>query len=1156
MGDATRKPEGPPPIPHVPRDRALPLSFAQQRLWYLDRLEPGNVAYNNAVALILRGTLDAAALGRALNEVVRRHEILRTTFTMADSGGVQRIAPSLEVPILLTEAPGASEDAVERWAREQARRPFDLEAGPLLRVTMLRVHDAEHVLLLVLHHIVSDGWSAGVLMHELATLYAAFTQGRPPPLPELPVQYADYSVWQLEWMRGAELKAEQDWWRDVLADVPVLRLPTDRPRPPVQTYPGARLPVTVPRPLVDALSAVGRREGATPFMVLMAAWQVLLHAYSGQEDFAVGTPVAGRNRPELEPLVGCFINSIALRADLSGDPTFAELIGRVRRASLGAFAHQDVPFEKLVEALHVARDLSHTPIFQTMLVLHNTPAPELSMSGVSIRSRLVPTGATKLDVMLDLVETREGLTGGLEYNTDLFDADSMSRLLGHLLRLLEDVAAAPERRLSRFSLLSEDERQRLLVTWNDTRTAFPDRATVHDLFQDQVARTPDAVAVSMGDTRLTFRELEARANQLAHHLRRLDVRPGTLVGLCFRRSPDMVVALWAVLKAGGAYVPIDSAWPASRVAFLLEDTGLPVLLTEASLADALPVPSRGLLRLDADWERTAGREPMTPPGPLATADDLAYLIYTSGSTGQPKGVMVEHRGVVNYLCWALRAYGIDGGSGSPVHSPLSFDLTVTSLIAPLVAGRPVVLVQEEAGVEGLGEALRSGSGFSLVKLTPTHLRMLAQQLRPGEAAGRTHAFVIGGEALTAEDVAFWREHAPDTRLVNEYGPTETVVGCCIHTVGAADPASGAVAIGRPIANTRLYVLDAHLRPVPVGVPGELFIGGAGVARGYWRRPGLTAERFIPDGFSTEPGARLYRTGDRVRWGADGRLEYLGRTDFQVKVRGYRIELGEIESELRAHPSVGEAVAVVRDDGPSGARLVAYVVPPDARGSGEKPDPVALRVYLGERLPGYMVPSAIVALDALPLSANGKVIRRALPAPERQAPEARGAAASAPRTEVEEALVALWREVLGVERVGIHDDFFELGGDSILGLRIITRARAVGIELSPKQLFQHPTVARLAAVAGTRQTVRAEQGPVVGPVALTPIQHWFFDLGLEAPQWWNMSLLLEAKVPLDAAVLERALAHVVEHHDALRLRFTHAEDGWRQVSAAPGEPVTL
>ncbi|WP_164013945.1 non-ribosomal peptide synthetase/type I polyketide synthase [Pyxidicoccus trucidator] len=1153
---AAKKPEGPPPIPRVPRDGPLPLSFAQQRLWYLDNLEPGNVAYNNAVMLIMSGALDRASLERALNEVVRRHEVLRTTFAMADSGSVQVILPSLEVPILPSVAEGASEDAVDAWAREEARRPFDLQTGPLIRARLMRVRDTEHVLLLVLHHIVSDGWSAGVMMHELARLYEAFIQGRPSPLPALPVQYADYSVWQQAWMHGPELKAEQDWWRDVLADVPVLRLPTDRPRSPVQTYPGARLPLTVPKKLAEALGAMGRREGATPFMVLMAAWQSLLHAHSGQEDFAVGTPVAGRNRPEVEPLIGCFINTIALRADLSGDPTFTELLGRVRRAALGGFAHQDVPFEKLVEALRVERDLSHTPIFQTMLTMHNTPAPELALADVRIRSRLAPTVATKVELTLDLVESREGLTGFIEYNTDLFDADTASRLGGHLLRLLEDVAVAPERRLSQLFVLSEAERERLLVTWNDTRTDFPDTATVHGLFQEQVERTPDALAVSMGDRRLTFRELDARANQLAHHLHGLGVRRGTLVGLCFHRSADMVVALWAVLKAGGVYVPIDPAWPASRVTFLLEDTGVPVLLTEEALADTLPVSAQYLLCLDTEWERTAGREPVTPPEPRATADDLAYLIYTSGSTGRPKGVMVEHRGVVNYLCWALRAYDIAGGGGSPVHSPLSFDLTVTSLIAPLVAGRPVVLVREEAGVEGLGEALRSGRDFSLVKLTPSHLKMLAQQLRPEEAAGRTRAFVIGGEALTAEDVAFWREHAPATRLINEYGPTETVVGCCVYTVDAADAARGPVAIGRPIANTRLYVLDAHLRLVPVGVPGELYIGGTGVTRGYWRRPELTAERFIPDAFSTEPGARLYRTGDRVRWLADGRLEYLGRTDFQVKVRGYRIELGEIEAVLRAHPLVGDAVAVVREDGPSGARLVAYVVPRDGEDSAAKPDVAALRAFLGERLPAYMVPATCVTLAALPRTRNGKVDVRAIPALERQALENQNAPPVAPRTEVEERLAALWREVLNVERVGIHDDFFELGGDSILSLQIVTRARAVGIELSPKQLFQHPTVARLAAVAGTRLAVQAEQGPVVGPVALTPIQRWFFELDVEAPQHWNMTLLLEVKMALDAALLERALAHVLEHHDALRLRFARAEDGWHQTSVAPGEPVTV
>ncbi|NMO19497.1 amino acid adenylation domain-containing protein [Pyxidicoccus fallax] len=1138
-----KKPEGPPPIPRVSRDKPLPLSFAQQRLWYLDHLEPGNVAYNNAVTLILSGTLDVAALERALNEVVRRHEVLRTTFTMADSGSVQVIAPSLEVPIVLSVSEGASEDEVARWAREEARRPFDLQAGPLMRAALLRVSGTEHVLLLALHHIISDGWSAGVMMHELARLYGAFMEGQSSPLPALPVQYADYSVWQLEWMRGPELKAEQDWWREVLADVPVLRLPTDRPRPPVQTYPGARLPVVVPQRLSEALATVGRREGATPFMVLMAAWQALLHAYSGQEDFAVGTPVAGRNRPEIEPLIGCFINSIALRADLSGDPSFSELLGRVRRSALGAFAHQEVPFEKLVDALHVARDLSHTPIFQTMLVLHNTPAPELALAGVHIRSRVVHTGATKLDLTLELVESREGLVGGIEYNTDLFDADTISRLSGHLLRLLEEVAAAPERRMSRLSLLSDAERQRLLVEWNPHPA--PELLTVDTVplrFAAQAARTPDAVAVEDGARRLTYREVDALSAKLARHLTGLGVGRDAVVALALVQPADVVAGMLGVMRAGAAAVVLDVDHPAERLSGILEDTRAAAVVTSEAWRSRVPSREGTAVVSLESLPDTAGA---TPHGP--EAHHAACIVYTSGSTGKPRGVVMEHRQLVS----ATRARSeVHGAPGVVLAlAPFTFDASLAGLFWSLFEGGTLRYpdAEEREDPRKLAELMARAGVSHLISVPALYGQVLAAAPVGGLSGLRVVS--VGGEALPVELARAHHEALPSVSLFNEYGPTEATIWCTAHRVRPDE--QGSVPIGRAVPGSRVYLLDPRRRLVPPGAPGELYVGGAGVARGYLGQPVLTAERFVADPFDGRPGARMYRTGDLARWRADGTLEFLGRADAQVKVRGFRIEPGEVEAALLAHPEVKEAAVVAREDGKGPKRLVAYVVP-----KGQELLATELKAWLLSRLPPYMVPAAYVALPALPRTRHGKVDARALPAPERQAPEAKDAAAVAPRTEVEEKLAALWREVLNVERVGIHDDFFELGGDSILGLQIITRARAAGIELSPKQLFQNPTVARLAAVAGTRLAVQAEQGPVVGPVALTPIQRWFFELGLEEPHHWNMSLLLESRAALDPALLERALAHVVEHHDALRLRYARAEDGWHQASEAPGAPVTL
>jgi natural product biosynthesis luciferase-like monooxygenase protein/amino acid adenylation domain-containing protein/non-ribosomal peptide synthase protein (TIGR01720 family) len=1140
------RPAGPPPIPKVPRDRPLPLSFAQQRLWYLDRLEPGNVAYNNAVTLALEGALDVASLERALNEVVRRHEVLRTTFAMSDAGAEQRISPSLDVPIVLSVSEGASEDEVARWAREEARRPFDLEAGPLIRAALLRVSGTGHVLLLVLHHIVSDGWSAGVMMHELARLYAASLEGRPSPLPPLPVQYADYSAWQQEWMRGPELKAEQDWWRDVLADVPVLRLPTDRPRPPVQTYPGARLSLSIPRKLSDALATVGRREGATPFMVLMAAWQALLHAYSGQEDFAVGTPVAGRSRPETEPLIGCFINSIALRADLSGDPTFMELLGRVRRSALGAFAHQEVPFEKLVEALHMARDLSHTPIFQTMLVLHNTPAPELALAGVHLRGRMVHTGATKLDLTLELVESREGLEGGIEYNTDLFDADTLSRLSGHLLRLLEEVAAAPERRLSQLPLLSDAERQRLLVEWNPPPAPEPlVMDTVPMRFAARAARTPDAVAVEDGLRRLTYRELEVLSARLARHLVGLGVKRDTVVALALGQPAELVAGMIGAMRAGAAAVVLDVDHPAERLSGILEDTAaLAVVTAEAWRARVPPRQGTAVVSLESLPDVGTGALP------VPESHHAACIVYTSGSTGKPRGVVLEHRQLVAATQARREVYGAPGVVLSL--APFTFDASLAGLLWALFEGGTLRYpdVEEREDPRKLAELVAKAGVTHLISVPALYGQVLAAA--PVGGLSGLRAVSVGGEACPLELARAHHEALPSVPLFNEYGPTEATIWSTVHRVRPDE--QGIVPIGRAVPGARVYLLDSRRRLVPQGAPGEVYVGGAGVARGYLGQPALTAERFVADPLDGRPGARMYRTGDLARWRADGTLEFLGRADAQVKVRGFRIEPGEVEAALLAHPAVREAAVVAREDGKGPKRIVAYVVPatsgPEALAAAE------LKAWLLSRLPPYMVPAAFVTLGALPRTRHGKVDARALPAPERHAVEARGAPAVPPRTEVEEKLVALWGEVLGVERVGIHDDFFELGGDSILALQIITRARAAGIELSPKQLFQNPTVARLATVAGTRLAVQAEQGPVVGPVALTPIQRWFFELGLEEPHHWNMSLLLEARATLEPALLEKALAHVVEHHDALRLRFGRAGDGWHQASAAPGEPVTL
>jgi len=1135
--------ESPAPITIVPRGRPLPLSFAQQRLWYLDRLEPGNIAYNNAVAFTVSGALDATALERALNGVVRRHEALRTTFSMEDTEAVQVIAPSLEISISLQVAEGAGEEDVARWAREEARRPFDLERGPLLRATLLRLSRTEHILAMTLHHIISDGWSAGVMVHEMARLYEAERTGQPSPLPSLPVQYADYALWQLEQMRGAALKAEQAWWREALAEVPVLQLPVDRPRPPLQTYDGERLPFAVPKPLSDALVAVGRREGATPFMVLMAAWQALLHAYSGQEDFAVGTAVAGRDRPEAEPLIGCFINSIALRADLSGDPAFSEVLGRVRRTALGAFAHQTVPFEKLLEVLHAPRDLSHTPVFQTMLILHNTPAAELSLAGLQLRSRPVHAGATKLDLALEVTETPEGLRGGIEYNTGLFDAETIARMSGSLLRLLEAAASRPEVRLSQLDLLTRAERERLLLEWNPAPVSEHLPAdTLPSRFLAQVARTPDRVAVADGVRTYTYREAEVLSGRLARHLASRGAKRGDIVALAVPQAADMVAGLLGVTRAGAAVVVLDLDHPADRLSGILADTRAQWLVTSGAWRARVP-PREGLAVIDLEaLPETPGEAPDAPE-----ATDAACVVYTSGSTGQPRGVVLEHRQLVAATQARAEVYGEPGVVMSL--APFTFDASLAGLLWSLFGGGTLRYpdAEEHEDPRRLAERVARSQVTHLISVPSLY----GQILEAAPVGGLTclRAVSVGGEPCSPELTRAHHEALPSVALFNEYGPTEATIWSTVHRVRVDE--GDRVPIGRAVPGARVYLLDAHRRLVPQGAPGELYVGGTGVARGYLGQPGLTAERFVADPFDRRPGPRMYRTGDVARWRADGTLEFIGRVDQQVKVRGFRIEPGEVEAALLAHPAVKEAVVLAREDGRGPKRLVSYVVLA-MEGPGEKPDARVLKEWVRSRLPPYMVPVAFVALEALPRTRHGKVDRRALPPPD----TGTEAEPTAPHSEVEAALVALWRQVLGVERVGIHDDFFELGGDSILGLQIATRARAQGIELSPKQLFQNPTVARLAAVAGTRLAVQAEQGPVVGPVALTPIQHWFFELGLEEPHHWNMSLLLEAKSPLDAALLERALAHLLEHHDALRLRFARGEDGWHQAICAPGSHATV
>ncbi|MCL5996770.1 MAG: amino acid adenylation domain-containing protein, partial [Chloroflexi bacterium] len=1047
-----------PPIQPALRDGVLPLSFAQQRLWFLDQLQPGNLAYNAPLAVRLTGKLDVAALEQSLNELVRRHEVLRTTYISVDGQPCQVIVPTLLLR-LPTESlehlsqPERQGEAV-RLAREEARRPFDLMRGPLLRARLLRLAEDEHIALLTMHHIVSDGWSAGVLMREIARLYEAFSTRQPSPLPDLTIQYADFAVWQRQWLQGDVLQEQLDYWKQQLShSPPLLELPTDHPRQAVQTSVGAHQTFTFPTSLAQALKALCQREGVTLFMTLLAAFQTLLGRYSNQDDVCVGTPIANRNRSELEDLIGFFVNTLVLRAHLSPTMSFRDLLAQVRETALGAYAHQDVPFELLVDALQPQRDMSHAPLFQVMFVLQNAPLPELLLPGLRLSALPMDPGVASFDLTLVLAEGTEGLAADVEYNPDLFDATTIARMIGNYRTLLEAIVADPERCLSQLPLLTPAEQQQILTAWNNTVTDFPRDTCIHQLVEAQAEQQPDAIAVTFEDQQLTYRELNRKANQLGHYLQALGVRPGVVVGLCVERSPEVVIGLLGVLKAGGAYLPLDPTYPPERLAFMLADAAVPVLLSQTHLLDLLPAHGARVVCLDADWPAIA-REPGTPLTCAVTPDDLAYVIYTSGSTGTPKGTLLRHRGLCNLATWHRHVFGVGPGSRVLQFAPLSFDASVWETFMALRNGATLCLVRQEqlASLPELHRLMHEHH-ITHVTLPPSVLALLD----PG-GLPELGVVIAAGEACSTELVARW---APGRAFYNAYGPTETTV--CASMARCYPTDMRVPSIGRPIANTRVYVLDATMQPVPLGVPGELYVGGVSVARGYLNRPELTAHKFLPDPFSPEAGARLYKTGDRVRLCSDG-------------------ELGEVEAILNQHPALSEAVVLAREDTPGlpgmpgNKRLVAYVIPAHA---DQVPTSSELRAFLHQRLPEYMLPSAFVTLDTLPLTPSGKVDRRALPAPDGQ--PGTGRAYVAPRTPLEAQLAQLCAALLGVERVSVEDSFFELGGHSLLATQFISRVRETcQVELPLRALFEAPSVAELAL------RVQSAWQPTIEPQTLAGI----------------------------------------------------------------------
>ncbi|HDY6338887.1 TPA: non-ribosomal peptide synthase/polyketide synthase [Pseudomonas aeruginosa] len=1124
------------------RDR---LSYAQQRMWFLWHLEPQSGAYNLPSAVRLNGPLDRQALERAFASLVQRHETLRTVFPRGADDSLAQAPLQRPLEVAFEDCSGLPEAEQEARLREEAQReslqPFDLCEGPLLRVRLIRLGEERHVLLLTLHHIVSDGWSMNVLIEEFSRFYSAYATGAEPGLPALPIQYADYALWQRSWLEAGEQERQLEYWRGKLGERhPVLELPTDHPRPAVPSYRGSRYEFSIEPALAEALRGTARRQGLTLFMLLLGGFNILLQRYSGQTDLRVGVPIANRNRAEVEGLIGLFVNTQVLRSVFDGRTSVATLLAGLKDTVLGAQAHQDLPFERLVEAFKVERSLSHSPLFQVMYN-HQPLVADIealdSVAGLSFGQLDWKSRTTQFDLSLDTYEKGGRLYAALTYATDLFEARTVERMARHWQNLLRGMLENPQASVDSLPMLDAEERYQLLEGWNATAAEYPLQRGVHRLFEEQVERTPMAPALAFGEERLDYAELNRRANRLAHALIERGVGADRLVGVAMERSIEMVVALMAILKAGGAYVPVDPEYPEERQAYMVEDSGVQLLLSQSHLK--LPL-AQGVQRIDLDQaDAWLENHAENNPGIELNGENLAYVIYTSGSTGKPKGAGNRHSALSNRLCWMQQAYGLGVGDTVLQKTPFSFDVSVWEFFWPLMSGaRLVVAAPGDHRDPAKLVALINREGVDTLHFVPSMLQAFLQD-EDVVSCTSLKRIVCSGEALPADAQQQVFAKLPQAGLYNLYGPTEAAIDVTHWT--CVEEGKDAVPIGRPIANLACYILDGNLEPVPVGVLGELYLAGRGLARGYHQRPGLTAERFVASPFVA--GERMYRTGDLARYRADGVIEYAGRIDHQVKLRGLRIELGEIEARLLEHPRVREAAVLAVD----GRQLVGYVVLESEGGDWRE----ALAAHLAASLPEYMVPAQWLALERMPLSPNGKLDRKALPAPEVSVAQA---GYSAPRNAVERNLAEIWQDLLGVERVGLDDNFFSLGGDSIVSIQVVSRARQAGLQLSPRDLFQHQNI-RSLALAAKAGAATEEQGPASGEVALAPVQRWFFERAIPNRQHWNQSLLLQARQPLDGDRLGRALERLQAQHDALRLRFREERGAWHQAYAEQaGEPL--
>ena len=1037
------------PIEPVNRDGNIPLSFAQQRLWFLEQLQPGSFTYHIPTAVRLTGSLNIPLLEKSFNEIIDRHETLRTHFTTVNGEPVQIIDSTLNlsIPILNLEVFEGKEQESEvlKLATQEAKKPFNLAKDPLLRVTLLKLNPTDHVVLLTLHHIIADGWSMEILIKELTCLYEAFSNGQTSPLPPLPIQYGDFATWQRQRLQGEKLDQQLAYWKEQLqGSFPVLQLPTDFVRSRIQGFRGGNQTFSLSTQLTEQLKTLAQKEGVTLFMTLLAAFKVLLYRYSGQKDIIVGSPIANRNRTEIEGLIGFFVNTLVLRTNLTGNPSFQTLLNQVQKVTWGAYDHQDLPFEKLVEELHPERDLSYNPLFQVKFRLENAPTDSYSLPNLTLSSLKQANSTAKLDLSLDMYETANGLVGGFEYNQDLFAPETIERMVGHFCTLLESIVDNPTKPISELSILMETEKQAILYDWNNTNIDYDENSCFHQLFEAQVEKNPHAVALIFENQLLTYQELNQKSNQLAHYLQKLGVQPEVKVGICVERSPEMIIALLAIFKAGGAYLPLDPAYPQERLAFMVSDAELSVLLTTETLAETLPQTETQIVCFDRDLE-TINQESKDNPLSNVTPQNLAYLIYTSGSTGTPKGVLISHGGLVNLTEDKIRVCKVSANSCILQFFSFSFDASIPEIIMALASGAKLCLAKLETLIPGPALLnLLQEQKITHITITPSALANLTFTELPD-----LEMVLVGGEAPSPDLIENWSR---DRLFINAYGPTEVTVNASMVPCGNGHPTLPTIL---PSTNKQLYILDSHLQPVPVGVLGELHIGGVGLARGYLKRPDKTADVFVPNPFSAIPGSRLYKTGDLACYLPDGRIKLLGRLDNQLKIRGFRLETGEIETLLQQNTKIKANVVIGREDTSGDKRLVAYYV------SESDPIPVAseLRQFLREKLPEYAIPSAFIPLDSFPLTPNGKIDTKSLPAPD----QARSTGEwIAPRTATEESVAKIFAQVLEIEKVGINDDFFELGGHSLLATRLIAQLLEMSpVEITIIDLFEAPTVAGLA-----------------------------------------------------------------------------------------------